>query len=258
MATLKTQGVWKSGNLSYRDVNLSPANTLWDTCPLLAIAADPRMARVYRNDFTDYTDGEGGLSSTLTHSGSTAVAAATSGLPSGVLVITCSDGTVVDNDEASVGSEVKSWILQTGKDLWYEARVKFTEQNADDANIGVGLMSTHAANTLQADGVGPPASYDGIVFYKVDGGTVWNIECSQAGNQTTVISVATRQSGSWARLGFHVVGRERVDFYIDGIQVGSISANLPTAAMGLFFGARNGFTNNEVLNADSVDIVQLK
>lgn len=258
MATLATQGTWEAGNLHYRDGNLSPANTLWGTCPLLAIACEPHLARIYRNDFTEYTTGEAGLASTLTNSGTTAVAAATSALPSGALVITCSDGSVADNDEAYVGSEVKTWILQAGKDLWYETGVKFTEANTDDANIMVGLTSTYAANALVDNGAGPPADYDGIVLYKVDGGTTWIAETSASTNQTTVTGLPTRQSGSWTRLGFHVVSTDRVDFYVDGVQVGSISAYLPTAAMGLFLGAKNGDTNNEVLNADRVDIVQLR
>ncbi len=258
MATLATQGVYSAGNLHYRDNNLSPTNTLWSTAPMLAINADPTLARRYHNDFNQFTTGEEGLSATLTNSGTAAVATGNSALPAGVLVLTCSDGSVADNDEAYVGHETKTWILQTGKDLWFESRVKFTEANSDDANIIVGLSSLHTADILLDNGGGPAASYDGIVFYKIDGGTVWNIEVSQAGNQTTVTSVANRQSGSWARMGFHVVGVDRVDFYIDGVQVGSISTNLPTVAMGVLAGAKNGFTNLEILNVDNFDVVQLR
>lgn len=258
MATTDTQSIRKSGNVSFRDASLSPSRTMWDTCPLLAIAHDPKIAFVYENDFFTFTSGEGGLAATLTDSGTAAVQSASSAYPTGTIKLTPSDGTVADNDEAYLGSESVVWILGTGKDVWCEWIVKYTEANVDDANIMCGLCSVYAANTLVDNGAGPPADYDGINFFKVDGGTVWQAECAQSTNHTTLTSLATRKSGSWQRLGFHVTGTDQVDFYIDGVAVGSISTHLPTAAMGLFLGAKNGDTNNEGLYADYVKVVQLR
>ncbi len=38
MATLHTETKRVAGNLHLRDTNLSPVNSLWETCPLQAIA----------------------------------------------------------------------------------------------------------------------------------------------------------------------------------------------------------------------------
>lgn len=258
MATLRTQGKWTAGNLHFRDENLSPENSLWETCPLQAIASDPTLAFSYYNDFFTYTTGEEGLASTLTNSGTSGVIAASGAAPTGVLQIEASDGSAADNDEAYVGSESTVWILGSGKDIWFESRVKFTEANTDDANIIVGLSSLYNANILQDAGGGPAADYDGIVFFKVDGGTVWQAQCSQSTNQTILTDVQSRTSGSWTDLGFHVSSTGTVDYYINGIQVSTIDTNLPTAAMGLLVGAKNGDTNLETLFVDYIKVVQLR
>ena len=71
-------------------------------------------------------------------------------------------------------------------------------------------------------------------------------------------SVQTRVSGNWVDLGFHVASNSSINYYINGVQVGNIAANLPTAAMGLFWGVKNGDTNPESLYVDFVKAVQLR
>lgn len=259
MAALHTETKRVAGNLHLRDTNISPANSLWETCPLQAIASDPTLAAVYYNDFWTFTTGEGGLANTISNSGTVGVIAASAAAPCGTLQMEASDGSVAAEDETYLGSESKVWVLQGNKDLWYESRVKFTEAATNEANIAVGLSSIYTANYLQDADAGPAANYDGIVLFKVGGGgTVWQAESSQAGNQTTLSSVQTRVSGSWVDVGFHVTSNSTIDYYINGVQVGSVAANLPTAAMGLVYGVKNGAASHEKLYVDFVKVVQLR
>jgi hypothetical protein len=259
MTTYANRTTRSGGVIRTVDDNISLANSMWATCPLAAIQDDPSLAFVYYNDFFTLSTGEEGLAVTATNSGPPTTLTAAAGYMGGVCSLPCSDGSVADNDEIYLGSEAKNWILQAGKDLWFEARIKFTEANLDDANIIVGLSTLYNANILVDNGAGPAADYDGIVFFKVDGGTVWQGETSVATAQNTDASLATRRSGVWQRLGFHVAGgTTRVDFYIDGSVVGSSAASLPTAAMGLLLGAKNGDVNLETLYVDYVKIVQLR
>ena len=259
MAALHTESKRVAGNLHLRDTNLSPANSLWETCPLQAIASDPTLAYVYRNDFFAFTTGEAGLANTISNAGTVGVIAATAAAPTATLQMEASDGSVGAEDETYLGSENKTWILQSNKDLWYESRVKFTEAATDEANIVVGLSSIYTANFLLDADAGPAASYDGIVLFKVGGGgTVWQAESSQAGNQTTLTSVQTRVSGSWIDIGFHVTSNATIDYYLNGVQVGSLATNLPTVAMGLVWGAKNGTTSHEKLYVDYVQVIQLR
>jgi hypothetical protein len=241
-----------------RDVNLSlpSASDFWKDCPLDVIIQDPSFGLIREDHFTHFTTAHEGWTSVLTDSGTATIAAATSAYLGGCVAIVASDETIVNNDEAYIGLANKSFILAAGKDLWFEAAVKFTEASTNVANIIAGLASTYAAETLQNDGVGPPDNYDGIVFFKVDGGTVWQAESSATTTQQTSSSVGTRVSGSWTRLGFKVSGVTKIDFYVNGALVTTHATTLPTAAMGIIFGVKNGSASTETLYVDYVRAVQ--
>ncbi len=259
MAALHTESKRVAGNLHLRDTNLSPANSLWETCPLQAIASDPTLAFTYRNDFFTYTTGEAGLAGTISNSGTVAVVTpATAASPTGTLQMEASDGSVVIEDETYLGSEARPFVLRTNKDLWFEARVLFTESATTDAKIAVGLSSIYTANFITDGATGLAASYDGLIFYKDVGDAVWQGESSQAGNQTTLASMTARTTGTWANLGIHVTSTSTVDYYVNGVQVGSLAANLPTVGMGLLFGVKNGGAGHEKLYVDYVNVVQLR
>lgn len=256
MALARSYPLLIGGNLSFPHGGYNPAYSMWGQAPALAALNEKQVAAEYHNEFWHFTTGECGLASVLTDTGTAAVIAGQADHYYGALQIEASDGTVADNDQAYVGSEVPTWMLHAGSDLFIEYAVRFVEANGDDANIIVGLSSIYAAETLLDDGAGPAANYDGIVFFKVDGGTVWQMETSRAAAQTALVNVGTRVSGEWTRLGFHVEGAGKVTGYIDGQAVGVITgATLPNAAMGLLMGVKNGFTNLEVLCVDRVDLL---
>jgi len=164
-----------------------------------------------------------------------------------------------DNNESYVSLKSEAFKFQTNKRLFFEARVKLTEANTDDANIIVGLSDTVAANSLVDDGAGPMASYDGAVFFKVDGGTVWQAECSNAATQTTDTSAGTFTSGSWHRLtiwyDYNDGTTANVYFYVDG----TLGATLTLTISGLeemhvLLGAKAGGANAEALLVDYVHV----
>ena len=109
----------------------------------------------------------------------------------GEVALTCSDGTVADNDEIYMGTTTEIFKFAANKPLYAECRLKYTEQSTDDANVAFGLKDAVAANSLLDDGGGPAASYSGALFYKVDGGTVWNVENSISTTQKTTTLDAT-------------------------------------------------------------------
>ena len=255
-----TELAWSHGNLLITDAVLSPSVSMWDDCPLLAIFNDPAVGSIFFDDFVFFVHQQNGWSCTLTNAGHNHVEDATGGL----LYMHASDVTVADNDETYVGMDSyigansKVYVPTAGKDIWFEARVKFTEANVDDANVIAGLMSKWSADALIDNGGGPFAAYDGIVFFKVDGGTVWQAEASNGEAQTTLTSVATRQSGTWTRLGMFIDGSSSVTFYINGVAVGTTTTNLPDAGITPVFGVKNGDTNEEALYVDWVRVVQLR
>lgn len=197
--------------------------------------------------------------SVLTDSGTAAVSDAVGG----VLTLTCSDGTVADNDEAYAKSTTEVFKFAASKPIRLEARVKLTEANTDDANILVGLLDAVGANSLLDNGGGPPASYSGMVFFKVDGGTVWQAETSIAGTQDTDTSAGAFTSATWHNLRIEWVPASDTSgtakFYVDGV-LGATSTFTYTGAteMQAVLGVKNGGANNESLLVDRFRARQLR
>lgn len=195
----------------------------------------------------------------------------------GVINLTASDGTVADNDEAYIHTTSEIFEILSGRPILLEARIKFTEQNTDDANILFGLIDGVGANTLQDNGAGPKASYSGACFFKADGDTVWSVENSDSTTQKTTqldgdhapvigsnfaADAQTAGGGVWETLRIEIrptdVGKANVMFWKDGAPVAKHTdqdySNATQAAVVL--GVKNGGGNNEVLSVDYVSAWQ--
>jgi hypothetical protein len=219
------------------------------------------------DDFTRDVD-SADWATTLTDSGTASVGDAAGG----ILAIVPSDGTVADNDEAYVESANEVFRFTADKPALFEARVQFTEANTDDANVLVGLMDAVGANALVDDGAGPKSSYSGAVFFKVDGGTVWQAETSNSTTQTTneltaanVNNLAKRAvtAGGAAYQTLRIeympysATNAYVSFFVDGVLVAQHDYIFTSATeMQIVFGVKNGSANNETLSVDYVSCTQ--
>jgi len=166
-----------------------------------------------------------------------------------------------DNNESYVSSEHETFLFQTDKKLILEARVKLTEANTDDANIIVGLSDTVAADSLIDDGAGPMASYDGAVFFKVDGGTVWQAETSNATTQKTDTDAGAFSDDTWTILqiiyDYNDGVTANVTFYVDGTLGATLTLTIAgLQEMHLLLGAKAGDANAETLLVDYVHVIQ--
>lgn len=191
----------------------------------------------------------------------------------GGVALTPSDGTVADNDEAYLGWTNKNIVPMNLKPIVFQTVLQFTEGNVDDVNVIAGLMSTSAANALLDDGGGPPASYTGLVFFKVDGDTVWQVESSVGGTQTTTRLIATtsldqnaKTAGGSAkqtlRIEFIPYTSTLADvlFFIDGILVAKHLWTYTNAvAVAPVVGLKNGAgTTVETLNVYTAKLKTLR
>jgi hypothetical protein len=167
----------------------------------------------------------------------------------------------VDNNESYISSQHEIFKFETDKRLFFEARVKLTEANTDDANIIVGLSDTVAADSLLDDGAGPMASYDGVVFFKVDGGTKWQFESSNAGTQDTETDVGDFSDATWTKLGFLYDFNDGVTAnitpYVDGVAGTAVTVTIAgLEEMHILLGAKAGGGNAETLLVDYVHVIQ--
>lgn len=205
---------------------------------------------------------------TLTDSGTASVG----DVVGGVIALVPSDGTVADNDEAYIESANEVFKFSGDKPLLFEARVQFTEANVDDANVLVGLLDAVGADTILDNGGGPKASYSGAVFFKVDGGTRWQVETSNSTTQTTDdLSAAntnnlakrnvTAGGSSYQVLRIEYMPYSStnayVSFFVDGVLVAQHDYIFTSATeMQIGIGVKNGGANNETLNVDYVVCTQ--
>lgn len=179
-----------------------------------------------------------------------------------------------DNNEAYLHTN-RTWDIANGQPLVFEARVKFTEAATDDANVFAGISSAFGANMLLDNGAGPAASFSGFGFYKVDGGTVWNLISSVGSTQTKTATTITA-GGGWQSLRIEVrpvsSTKASVVFLIDptggsNFQVVLDSRKFPVsheitytsfAAADAGFGVKAGGATEETLYCDYLRVSQVK
>lgn len=195
----------------------------------------------------------------------------------GVAQFRPSDGTVADNDEVYLHSTNELFLFADDKPLELLARIAWAEANTDDANVLVGLLNAFAANHLQDDGAGPPASYSGACFFKVDGETQWRFETSLAGTQTTTLLSHTTPNAAtdWHTLKIKARRRDATTVelvpFIDeaggmdlkqctddatgALVKHTITLGSPTE-MNIGVGVKNGGANNEDIRLDYLGAYQ--
>ena len=106
----------------------------------------------------------------------------------GVLSITTQ---AADNAIGSLTLSSKIFVVAANKPISIAFYLQFAEAATNAANVWVGLTSEAVATAMGDNGAGPPASYSGVGFYKVDGSLNWFTEFSVAGLQNTVELTAT-------------------------------------------------------------------
>ena len=201
---MQTRGSWNQYNMTFRDEVYGPSQggSIWQLCPY-PVLLDPSVGHVYYNDFyvqnstkaaaTDEwiiteDDGAGGTDGVIDSA-------------CGIYKQYC-DG---DNDDESyLISKSETWKFAAGKSLWLEARIAITQGATNKANWICGLMDAAGANAAQDGGAGPAATYDGAVFYGVEGALTYGFETSNAGTQVTTAPASgwTSVSGTFMNLGF--------------------------------------------------------
>lgn len=161
-----------------------------------------------------------------------------------------------DNDSTIIKAPV-NFVGAAGRRMAFEVRLKLTEGNTDDAGVFAGLASDQAATLMQADGAGPAASFSGIGFFKVDGGTKWQFITSNGATQDIDTDVGSRTSAQWVRLGAVLEPSAdglsyEVTPYVDGAPAGDPQTLLiaSLAVMGMTVLLKSGGTTVETLHVD--------
>jgi len=210
--------------------------------------------------FTEYATATKGYSTVATDGGACAV----SDGRRGILAITASDGTAADNDETYLKGTNETALFAANSAIYFGVLAQYAEANTDDANIILGFKDAVAANTLVDDGGGPPSSYSGACFFKVDGATVWSVESSLGATQTTTVTNITAGGSAYHlfEIEFRAIDATtgEVSFLYDGAVVCDTNGRpikhqityTSATEMQECMGVKNGGGNLETLNIDAV------
>jgi hypothetical protein len=169
----------------------------------------PTKFHTYYEDFDYYV----AANWTVTETQAGATQALTDG-DGGLLLIT---NTAADDDLVALQKVGESYRFASGKELFFEARLKVSD--ATQSDVVIGLQITDAT---------PLDVSDGVFFIKADGSTSVSLLVEKNGTATTTSSVATMANDTFISLGFYYDGASSIQYSVNGVVTGtSVTTNLP-------------------------------
>jgi len=220
---------------------------------LMPNISDPQLYVVVDDDFLSLnTAATNGLWASV-NDGATGTLALSTSLGAGGWINIPSAG--ADNDYQLLASASKPFKFASRKPLFFDCSITLTEAATNVANWVVGLSSVTTSGFLANDGAGPPGTYDGAVFFKVDGTMTVQFETSAATSQVTNASVATFTSAATYRLGFHFNPNDGttgiITPYVNGVAYAPHSIALASLGlMNAIVGVKAGSASAETLSVD--------
>ncbi len=226
-------------------------------------------ADLSHNDFDDLREYTAAQKWTLTGGGTFAVAGV-----GGLGTLTPGAG---DNGQGYVQDTNLPVLPAAGKCITFRARLKYVEAATNVANIFIGLTSAMATNYLVDNGGGMIVTGAHFVFYKIDGGSTWQVE-TRNGSGATTANVQTNDTGITA--GGSLYHDFEINIVDQGVGTnfeatykfdGSPCINPTTArpivhamaysgavAMGRAYGVKNGSASLETVIADYLGYAQTR
>jgi len=166
-----------------------------------------------------------------------------------------------DNNATTLSTATEAFLFDTDKKFVFKCRIKLTEANTDDANWAIGFSNVATVDLLQNNGAGPAASYDGALFFKVDGTMKIQFETSNAGTQVTNATLADFASATTYNLAFVYDYNDGttayVTPYVNGVAGTAHALTISgLEEMHLVMSVKAGDTNAESLMVDYVAVAQ--
>jgi len=182
---------------------------------------------ILKDDFASFTTAQ-----LWTFADSNDGSASVGDVKNGVLSIVTDDSDANANAFAEVATTKEIFKVEAGKSIIGYWRIKLAEANTDDAIFCVGFSSVIGSTLMGNDAAGPVGTYDGALVFKVDGGTVFQGETSNAGTQNTDTNIGAFVTDTWYDVVIEILTDSAsdtaatVNFYINGTLGGTESLTI--------------------------------
>lgn len=205
------------------DTGRGPSFALWNSAG--SVLADLAMGNfnrgfiAWRDDFVDLPTGK--YTATQATTGTFALDDA----EGGVALADCNSSTVTQGINVQLGGTAGETVKAVANQvIWFEARVKVVDMaTGPEFFLGLAVTDTTiiAASALSAQAIGFKSETDNGVLLAT---------CKDGSSETTGVGT-TLVDGTYVKLGFKVTGTSKVEFFVNGAIVSTVTANIPTTEM---------------------------
>lgn len=243
-------------NLVWRDTSLSPAlgSSVWESCPMLPIEADPFVGIRYFEDFAAQTIASntiGGWTYTSATSGSITLSTTLGG---GVALI--SAGAVTANQGSTWQMAQPSWTVGTTKRIWAETYLQFTGlSTTPKVQFAWGLAAAGSSALITAGALDTTKDFIGFAGVSATGVITANTQASSVA--TTPTTGFTIADSTFYRLGIFA-SPTSVSFYVNGVVVSTSTTNIPAGQLAPIYVMQANATVTPVANVDYLRVVGIR
>lgn len=198
----------------------------------------------YNTFFEDFNNSSDAVATTPLNWTATAVGAGTravAALDGGAILLT---NAAADNDSIALQIKNPSFILNAGKQSWFESRFKISDATQSDFLIGLTGLDTTPIGAAASEETGVA---DGIFFLKIDGQTDLRLYARKASaTVTSKLAIATIVADTMISAGWHYDGKE-FKIYVNDLHVTSVDAPFATGVPALVIGPNLMIQNGEAV-----------
>lgn len=211
---------------------------LWKDCSIETLAIDHNRGYVFDDNFLTLPTGK------YTATQATAGTFALDDADGGVVLADSGSNTVAQGINVQLNGTTGAgfWTQASGK-LWFEARVKLTDiATGGEFFIGLSEIDT----TILAASANSSANHIG--FESTTDDNVLTFHAEVAGTRTSATqTIHTMVEDEYVRLGFKVVDRTRIEVYVNGAKVDTLTAGFPLVGLVPSLVCQVGTTNEDVI-----------
>lgn len=149
-----------------------------------------------------------------------------------------------DNDSVAAQLKNPGFVLNSGKQSWFEARMKISDITQSDLLIGLTGLDTTPIGAAASEETGVA---DGIFFLKIDAATDWRFYTRKASATVASKTAIATMTLAYQRVGWHYNGKDEFRLFFNGVHVASLAALFATQVPALIVGPQFMVQNGEAV-----------